>query len=120
LITAVVGILVSAIVTLIVGVAGVLAGAIITFVVSQYCYRRAASDLRWEARAGPIPSDIVELLVAYRQWGDQLRPRQAIQLGKGMRASGLTWYYRRAYAQLTRYSLGHLAITFRDNVKSCV
>ncbi len=58
-----------------------LLGSLITILVSRYYYKRSSSDLRWEARAGTIPQSTLDLLVAYVDWGQDLRTDQGISLG---------------------------------------
>jgi hypothetical protein len=58
----------------------VLLGGAITLGVSWLYYRKSSEDLRWEARAGHIPQDTLDLLVAYHDWGQDLKPGYAISL----------------------------------------
>lgn len=62
---------------------GVLLGGLITWLVARQYYRKASEDLRWEARAGAIPQNVLELLVAYCEWAQDLQPMQKINLSNG-------------------------------------
>lgn len=66
-------------------------GALITWGVSAHYYKKAARDLRWEARAGNILFEEQELLVAYYNWQQELKPGQAIKL-EGKEGITEVWY----------------------------
>ena len=60
---------------------GVLFGGVLNICVAHFYHKKASACLRWEARAGAIEHRTLELLVAYVDWGQDLRPGQGISIG---------------------------------------
>ena len=80
---------------------GVLLGGLITWLVARRYYRKALEDLRWEARAGSIPQNVLELLGAYHEWGQDIQPMQKINL-----SNGRLYSYKEVRRLFEKYGLG--------------
>jgi hypothetical protein len=85
---------------------GTAIGGLITLIVAHWYYRESAVSLHFEAKAGHLSHDIVELLVAFHDWGQEMREAQAIAL-KSKESNGPTYYFRHVRSKLREAGLAH-------------